>query len=88
MSIIPGVQSSTEKEVVCPALAEKCGRAGRGEGLPRFPRLWRTRLLGAGVPESGDKNPRAATEGPSFPDRDISGTIVPAVDHIYGSGEC
>jgi hypothetical protein len=30
--------------------------------------------VGAGAPESGDKNPRAATEGPSFPDRDFNGS--------------
>ena len=35
------IQSSTEKEVSCPALVEKRGRAGGSEDLPRFPRLWR-----------------------------------------------
>jgi hypothetical protein len=65
MSIIPGVQSSTEKEVVCQAVVEKRGRAGRAKTFRAF-RAYGALLLGAGVPESGDKNPRAATEGPRF----------------------
>jgi hypothetical protein len=41
MVIIGRCQSSTEKNASCPALFEKCGRAGVGEDLPRFPRLSR-----------------------------------------------
>jgi hypothetical protein len=53
MLIIQRVQSSTEKEVSCPALVEKRGRAGCREDLPRFPRLWRTCRWVQALPESG-----------------------------------
>jgi hypothetical protein len=45
-----------------------------GRGVAKTYRAFRAygARLGAGAPESGDRNPRAATEGQSFPDRDFT----------------
>src|ERR1035437_1553255 len=50
MLIIQRVQSSTEKEVSCPALVEKRGRAGVSRRLTALSALMAHLPLGAGAP--------------------------------------
>lgn len=50
--------------------------------ITRFPRLSRACRWVQTATESGDRNPRGATEGPSFPDRDFR-PVSPKSEALY-----